>query len=667
MRAPNLVAALTVILATATTNAQMQKFDFGAPDSPVAPGFTRVTPQSTYTDAAGFGWKTNLRVVPKSDNWWNPAEKGGILTAVDTSKGTAAGSDYVFGCHFFGWKHDADQDKPGLNRLNITMDDDLKTDFVVRVKPGKYALLIAMGDLNVDHRFRPWRVEVNGKPWLGPKGYATMTVERTSNVDCPDGKLTLTFRGDSNYKHPYPWNQCTWWMVNFLIVAPVDEEKQIDDALAALETSQFDALKRQYLPLPPNGSGRAGESQKFTVTDGPSTKLRAMSPSNGYLVKDGKPFLRLLWHGWGWADVLKHYRLYAWTNTINLGKSTKFFYYDDWSLDDPVDTGWRKRAHAGAFPADWFDDARQAWNYGYLVNYYYSREAMWYLPSSYRKAHPDSVSVDPAGKRHAYDRRFGEPGGDRFTRRSASLLADFAKLHPSSATIEIFEEYWLPNAGFHPEALKLYREWLREKYRTIVALNIEWESDYASFTDIVPPKDWEASGNHVNHMLWKGEMNVRIARIAYDAIKETDPTRPVAGAKGQFGIASWSYAPATDVFGWYGHANMDVARAASEHFGKILCPVHVNVCQHQTMRGGTPVDTDPFMNYRTSAYSLMLTRIIDGAKSIFNEDYGLGHDFHYFHRTKAMRGRPLEGTLGGKVELDREDYPDVYLESKSLQ
>ncbi|HUU43045.1 MAG TPA: hypothetical protein VMX57_04660, partial [Planctomycetota bacterium] len=148
---------------------------------------------------------------------------------------------------------------------------------------------------------------------------------------------------------------------------------------------------------------------------------------------------------------------------------------------------------------------------------------------------------------------------------------------------------------------------------------------------------------------------------------ETDPTRPVAGAKGQFGIASWSYAPATDVFGWYGHANMDVARAASEHFGKILCPVHVNVCQHQTMRGGTPVGTDPFMNYRRAAYALMLTRVIDGAKSIFNEDYGMGHDFHYFHRTKAMRGKKLEGTLGGEVKLDRDDYPDVYLESKSLE
>ncbi|HUW59334.1 MAG TPA: alpha-amylase family protein, partial [Planctomycetota bacterium] len=486
------------------------------------------------------------------------------------------------------------------------------------------------------------------------KGYATLTLQRKSGIDCPDGRLTLTFRANTGYKHPYPWNQCTWWMVNFLLIAPADEEEKIDEALAGLETNRFDALVKQYIPPFDAAQGREpaerpGGSQKFEIRD-------------GHVVKDGKPFLRLLYHGWGWSDVLKYYRFYAWTNTINLGKSTKFFYYDDLYRD-----GWRKRMATDAFPTDWFTDARSAWENGYLVNYYSSREMLWYLPSGYRRDHPDSTGIDASGKRHSYDRRFGEPGGDTYTRRSATVIADLAKLHPASGTIEIFEEYWLPDSGFHPEAMKLYREWLKTKYGTVAKLNAEWGTDYATFDDITPPKVSERSGNHVNHTLWKGEMNVRSARIAYDAIKEADPNRIVAGAKGQFGIASWSYAPATDIFGWYGHANMDVARAASEHFGKILCPVHVNICQHQTMRGGTPVGTDPFMNYRRAAYSLMLTRVIDGAKSIFNEDYGLGHDFHYFHRTRAMRGQKLEGTLGGEVRLDRDDYPDVYLESKSLQ
>jgi hypothetical protein len=162
-------------------------------------------------------------------------------------------------------------------------------------------------------------------------------------------------------------------------------------------------------------------------------------------------------------------------------------------------------------------------------------------------------------------------------------------------------------------------------------------------------------------------MEARAAKVAYDAIKAADPSRPVAGAKGTFPIASWYYAPATDIFGWYGHADMAIANAAAQEFGKMTEPVHVNICQHQTMRGGVPVDKWPFMNYRESAYSLMLTRVIDGAKSIFNEDYVLGHDFHYFHVTKQMRGRDLEGTLGGKVTIDRDDYPDVYMEAKSLQ
>ena len=148
---------------------QVMKLDFGSKDSPLAEGFTRVTPESAYTDEAGFGWKTKLRVAAVVDDWWNPDQPGGMLSAYDTAKGTSFGSDYCFGYHFFGWKH-TEQDRQGFNRLGIKMDDDLKTDFVVKVRPGEYSLLIGMGALDVDHRYRPWRVDVNGKALLPTAG-----------------------------------------------------------------------------------------------------------------------------------------------------------------------------------------------------------------------------------------------------------------------------------------------------------------------------------------------------------------------------------------------------------------------------------------------------------------------------------------------------------------
>jgi len=645
MRRAHFVVSVVVVLGVlaGSVQAQVLKFDFGADKSPLGEGFTRVTPRSAFSEAAGFGWKTKLRVVPNAPNWWNPKEKGGIIAGYDSAKGAASGSDYVFGYHFFGWKHDSTKDRRGVNRLGIKMDDDLETDFVVKVKPGKYSLLIAMGDIDVVHRLRPWTVEVNGER-ISHEGFSTLTPKQKSNIDCPDGRLTVTFRADTGYKSLYPWNQCTWWMVNYMIVAPVDQEKEIDETLAELQTGRFEMLKKQYIP-------RGGPAQKFEIRD-------------GHIAKNGKPFLRLLYHGWGWSDVLKFYRLYAWTNTINLGGGwmSKFFNYGDVFRD-----GWRKRAATGAFPTDWFTEANHAYKYNYLVNYYPSKKMFQYLPPGYRKTHPDATGVFANGKRDAYNRYLGEPGGDVFTRRTATVLADLVKLHPTSCSIEIFEEYWITGTGFHPKELAAYRNWLAKKYGTVAKLNAEWGATYANFTDIIPPAKWEASGNYVNHNLWKGEMSVRIAKISYDGIKKADPYRIVAGGKGQFGIASWYYAPPTDIFGWYGTSNMDVARAASEHFGKILEPVHVNLCQHQTMRGGRPVSTYPFMNYRHAAYSLMLTQIIDGAKSIFNEDYGTSHDFHYFHRTKFLRGKKLEGTLGGVVKLDRDDYPDVYLEAKSLE
>ena len=198
-----MLAPLVVLAFASIASAQLMRFDFGSAASPLEPGYTLVTPESVYADAAGFGWKTGLRVVPAADKWWNPQEKGGILSAFDTKTGSALATDYCFGFHFFGWPHTA-EDKDGVNRLGIVMDDDLKTEFVVRVKPGRYSVLVGMGDIATSHRIRPMNAEVNGVPLARNLSLQTVTYKRADAVDCPDGVLTVTFRGEPGYKHPYP-------------------------------------------------------------------------------------------------------------------------------------------------------------------------------------------------------------------------------------------------------------------------------------------------------------------------------------------------------------------------------------------------------------------------------------------------------------------------------
>ena len=74
---------------------------------------------------------------------------------------------------------------------------------------------------------------------------------------------------------------------------------------------------------------------------------------------------------------------------------------------------------------------------------------------------------------------------------------------------------------------KLYREWLKEKCKTIESLNAFFGKAYTSFESIDPPC---SATDYVEMMLWRtwaGEAVSSHIKNIYDAIKSVDPDKPV--------------------------------------------------------------------------------------------------------------------------------------------
>jgi hypothetical protein len=58
MKAPIALTLMMALLGAVAANAAPYLYDMGSPDSAVWEGFTRVTPASAWSPAAGFGWRS---------------------------------------------------------------------------------------------------------------------------------------------------------------------------------------------------------------------------------------------------------------------------------------------------------------------------------------------------------------------------------------------------------------------------------------------------------------------------------------------------------------------------------------------------------------------------------------------------------------------------------
>ena len=143
-----------------------------------------------------------------------------------------------------------------------------------------------------------------------------------------------------------------------------------------------------------------------------------------------------------------------------------------------------------------------------------------------------------------------------------ALVAALGK-HKSVVVWNVWQEIALwaeDKAGFsvdyNPYTIKYFRQWLKQRFKTIKALNTSWGSNFPSWNEVGPSRSPVsiASGQDV---LWRyfmdNEYIAHTLRERYKSIKEADPLkRPVFAHKNGASVGSgldWTYANELDFMG----------------------------------------------------------------------------------------------------------------------
>jgi len=155
---------------------------------------------------------------------------------------------------------------------------------------------------------------------------------------------------------------------------------------------------------------------------------------------------------------------------------------------------------------------------------------------------PDMVAIDPNGRprnfgsRRHYD--FSHLGYRAESARITQIIADRVGQHPALAGWQTDNEYGCHNTtySYSESARRGFRYWLREKYKTIEALNeawgtVFWSMDYNDFDQIdlpfltVTEPDPPAS---MDFRRFSSDQVVAFNKVQFDILKAARPDLPVA-------------------------------------------------------------------------------------------------------------------------------------------
>lgn len=150
--------------------AETYRFDMGSDQSPVAPGYTAVTPATVLATNPAFGWRTGARMVVFRNDPGNPFYAGGDQD-----------HDYALYADGLLWIEEAT--------------------FVFQVEPGRYAVTAVLGDLALDEQRPGNSIRAQGNLIVEDQVTDANVKAYRFPVDAPDGTIELTFRADSFQKY----------------------------------------------------------------------------------------------------------------------------------------------------------------------------------------------------------------------------------------------------------------------------------------------------------------------------------------------------------------------------------------------------------------------------------------------------------------------------------
>jgi len=165
------LASLAVLLCCATlASADGVRFDMGGPSTPLADGYTRVTPADRFAPDKPFGW--------------TKAPMGFLFRGEPTNPYLGQGP--------------AGREFTLLSDAVLSLEEN---SFIFTVKPGRYAVTAIIGDLALGEGRPGQSIWANGVLVADKEGTDASVKAFTFPADAPAGQIELRFRSDSSQKY----------------------------------------------------------------------------------------------------------------------------------------------------------------------------------------------------------------------------------------------------------------------------------------------------------------------------------------------------------------------------------------------------------------------------------------------------------------------------------
>jgi beta-galactosidase len=159
-------------------------------------------------------------------------------------------------------------------------------------------------------------------------------------------------------------------------------------------------------------------------------------------------------------------------------------------------------------------------------------------------------------------------------------LSQRAKQYPALYAWDVWSEPhvinwadfpYLPGAEFCfcASSQARFRQWLREKYKTLDALNVAWYRGFASWDDVQPPR-FSTILSYAAYMDWRAFIDDKLAgdlKTRVDAVRSADSTHPITSHAAVPGLFT---SPADG----YGEPDDWKMSASADFFGTSLYPKH---------------------------------------------------------------------------------------------
>lgn len=219
------------------------------------------------------------------------------------------------------------------------------------------------------------------------------------------------------------------------------------------------------------------------------------------------------------------------------------------------------------------------------------------MPAWMVTRYPETARVDYEGRRHKFGQRHNAcPNSPVFQKYSALLAEKLAERYGSNPHVvcwHINNEYntgcWCENCE------KAFRVWLREKYKTLEAVNKAWNTEFwghtlYSWDEIVAPNALSEgigrnmtafAGLSVDYMRFNSDSLLENFKLERDAIRKYDKTTPITtNLMGTYkGLDYFKWAKEMDLVSW-------------DNYPAYNTPWSFTAMRHDLMRG---LKDQPFM------------------------------------------------------------------------